>query len=71
MGACRVYQGKGNPNKRHMRGSLVQTVSRIPPIPFLILWSNKFPVVYYVPMDDLPYSSIPNRGCRAPADTPE
>lgn len=29
MGGCRVYQGKGDPNKRHMRGSLVQTVSAI------------------------------------------
>ena len=29
MGRCRVYQGRGDPNKRHMRGSLVQTVSEI------------------------------------------
>ena len=27
MGGYRVYQGKGNPNQCHMRGSLVQTVS--------------------------------------------
>lgn len=37
MGSLRVYQGKGSPNRQHLRGSLVQSVRVSTTLPLYIL----------------------------------